>query len=380
MQPDPHASDRDASSRRVRTAALLGSLLIHLALGLVFLHFSKPVVPKLTPSPTAGIEIEVQAVEAAPPAPAAPATAERTKVKSPLSRVLPGPSARKGAASGAVAAEPGDVPHRLDLALHGSIETASPGGETVRNRPGEAEPRGIEKSVAQSRINAWIDQDTASRRVDKGLVDGWFVGLHRSLDRALNAAPVPPGFSVQGSLLSTYAANAARYGATGNPGEPSGQGNPSAPSFDHQGSLGAGLGTPGTFRLQLDSTALDPWAVVELSYDLGGKLRSSKVLESSGNRQFNLHVLSVVALGLPGLADLPDGGEGIHADGTRSVWRIRGHFGFAHDLKSLSANDIWYLPLATAVGVATGVNLDDVAGHVTGRPELHCEVELLQVY
>jgi len=379
LQPDPNPSDRDASSRRVRTAALLGSLLIHLALGLVFLHFSKPLAPKLPPQ-TASIELEVQAPEPAPAAPETRATPERIKVKTPRPRVLTEGGAPKRVANGLAGAESGDVPHRLDLALHGPIETASPGGKTVRNLPGESGGEDVHPSLAQARITAWIDDDTATRRVDKGLVDDWFARLHRSLDRALNKAPAPAGLAVSGSLLSTYAANAAQYGATGTPGEPSGRGNPSAPSFDHQGSLGAALGAPGTFRLQLDSSSRDPWAVVELSYDLGGRLRGSKVLESSGNRLFNLHVLNVVALGLPGLPDLPDGGEGIHADGTRSVWRIRGHFSLQHDLKSLSANDIWYLPLATAVGIASGVNLDDIVGHVTGKPQLQCEVELLQVY
>jgi outer membrane biosynthesis protein TonB len=379
------ATDSKSSHRRVLTGALLGSVLIHLGLGLLFLHFSKPGAAKRTPPSSTGIEIEVQqAPKAAPIAPAQPPKPKRSEKQ----RVETGPArgathqtakiARGGEAVPEQSQIQGDVPRQLDLTLHGPIETASPGGTTTRNLPGQMEE--VRKSVAQSRINQWIDDDSASRRVEKGLVDDWFAGLHRSLDRALKAAPVPAGFSVQGSLLSTYAASAAQYGATGNPGEPSGHGGPAAPSFDHQGSLGGALGSPGTFRQQLDSSAMDPWAVVELSYDLAGKLRGSKVLESSGNRQFNLHVLRVVSLGLPGLPELPDGGEGIRADGTRSVWRIRGHLGFQHDPKTLSANDIWYLPLATAVDVATGFNLDDVAGQLTGKPQLQCQVELLQVY
>jgi hypothetical protein len=136
--------------------------------------------------------------------------------------------------------------------------------------------------------------------------------------------------------------------------------------------------------LQTEGSANDLWAVIELSYDLGGKLKGSRVLQSSGSREFNLHVLNVVALGLPGLAAAPDGGEGIHPDGSRSIWRVLGHFTFERDMRKLSLkDDAWYLPMAAATSLLSG-HFDETTGYVGyqdfRKPHLHCEVELLQVY
>jgi hypothetical protein len=224
----------------------------------------------------------------------------------------------------------------------------------------------VRKSVAQSRINEWIDDDSASRRVEKGQVDDWFAGLHRALDHALNQHPPPASLapSTAIALLRQYGDSAARYGATGSPNEPGG--TPGAPT------------SPGPDRGPLAG------AVVELSYDLEGKLRGSRLLRSSGSREFNLHVLNVVALGLPGLPAMPDGGEGIHPNGTRSIWQVRGHVTFERDMSELSLkNDAWYLPVAAATSLLTG-HFDETTGYVgyqdLRKPHLRCEVELLQVY
>ncbi len=239
VQSDSKSSDREASSRRVLTAALLGSFLIHLGLGLLFVHFSKPVSSKLHPPPMAGIEIEVQRSEHLA-APEKPPETTRPKVESGPARgaaersakiarghaVTPEPSPREertGSAGGLVTPQAGDVPHRLDLALHGPMETASPGGKTTRNVPGEAGGEETPPSLAQARIDAWIDDDSATRRVEKGMVDDWFAGLHRALDHALQAHPPPTSVapSSGAALVRQYADSAARFGATGNPNEPS---------------------------------------------------------------------------------------------------------------------------------------------------------------
>jgi hypothetical protein len=391
VPPDSKSSDREASSRRVLTAALLGSLLIHLGLGLLFLHFSKPVASKRTPPSSAGIEIEVQRspelVPVAPEKPLEPARSEKPRVVGGSTRGATNQRA-KIVRGHQAAAEPspnnGDVPRQLDLTLHGPIATASPGGKTTRNLPSEVEE--VRKSVAQSRINEWIDDDSASRRVEKGQVDDWFAGLHRALDHALNQHPPPASLapSTAIALLRQYGDSAARYGATGSPNEPGGTpGAPTSPGPD-RGPLAGALGPPHTFALQTEGSASDLWAVVELSYDLEGKLRGSRLLRSSGSREFNLHVLNVVALGLPGLPAMPDGGEGIHPNGTRSIWQVRGHVTFERDMSELSLkNDAWYLPVAAATSLLTG-HFDETTGYVgyqdLRKPHLRCEVELLQVY
>jgi hypothetical protein len=392
--------DRQWAPAPARTgiAALVGSVLIHLGLAVFFLHFAKPVSLKIT-QPSASVEIEIAQPEKTRSAPERPANVSRPehRIKAPagprgtaVARTNPAPAsgaANDLAAPSGASVPAGDVPAPLDLTLHGSLETASPGGTTVHNLPGEIEP--LRKSLAKARIDAWIAEDSATRRVDKGLVDDWFAGLHKSLDRALESHPPPLAVTTHAvaKLLDGYGSAAANYGATGNPGEHAmTNGLANLRAEDKEGALGAALGPAPVAQLQLDPRSVDVWAVVELSYDLEGALAGSRVLDSSGNREFNLHVLKVVALGLPGLPDLPDGGDGIHPDGTRSVWRVRGHVTFERDVRSLKLKDAWALPLAAAstlVGLG-GVHFDETSGYVGytdfSKPHMKCEVELLKVY
>ena len=188
-------------------------------------------------------------------------------------------------------ADPGDVPLRLDPALHRSPETASPGGETVRNRPGEIEPEESRRARLQSRINAWIDDDSASRRVEKGLVDDCLAGS-TALDHALQEHPPPA--SLAPSPLTTLVRRCRRRGCPLRRNrKPERLGESDRSLLERRPRpLAQALGPANTFQLQTEGNAND-LAVIELSYDLEGK--GLRLLRSSGSREFNLHVLNVVA-------------------------------------------------------------------------------------
>jgi hypothetical protein len=189
-------------------------------------------------------------------------------------------------------------------------------------------------------------------------------------------------------MADGYLASASAYGKTGTPGEPSGPDTSvSAPAAD----IGAAGGIIPFSRPRLTlgaagEKAAGLWAIIEIQYDPTGKLSDSKVLSSSGNHSFDSHVIKVVALGLPGLPDLPDGGLGIHPNGTRSVWEVDGHVSFERDLKTVGLKDAWYLPLAavTALAGAGAGAFDEVSGYVgftdLRHAHLKCDVKLLQVY
>ena len=288
----------------------------------------------------------------------------------------------------------GDVPHRLNLSLPASSDPGRrdsddiTGGETVRNVPGAVEPGAAAHSLAQSRIDAWIDDDSATRRVDKGIVDDWFARLGHSLATALNKNPPKPASlgAIVDDTLKGWQRSAEAYGRTGTPGEPSGPGQPLSPAPDFGGGSGA-LGQAGTFHIPTTTGGPGLFAIIELSYDFSGAIKGSRLLSSSGDKVFNKHVLKVVALGLPAFPELPDGGFGIHADGTRSVWEIDGHLTFERDVRSLDLKkDAWYLPLAAAgavLGIGSG-GFDETTGYVGysdfRHPTLKCEAKLLQVY
>ncbi len=378
--------------------ALALSALLHLGLLLGLRHAALTSPPPEAAS-LAAADFTDFTIEETPPKAAVPtqSPAEGPPAKGPRL-----PRATRSAASSAAAPEAAGelagedvgsdgVPRRLDLTLRRPVDLGVSGGETVQNRPGLADLR--PPLQTKQRIDGWFDAAEASERVERGLVDEWFSRLGRSLDRALARTPPPPpaaASAIAADLARGYLAAAEAFGHAGTPG-PEGSAIPDPTAGMRSADLGpaAGLIAVSAPKLQWGA-ALEHqpslFAVIEVQFDPVSQRARAKLLTSSGNLAFNDHVLHVVAGDLPELPDLPDGGLGIHVNGTRSVWQVEGRLTFERDVRTFKLkDDAWYLPVAalSALAGAAG-SFDEVTGYVGAQdlrhPHLKCDVKLLQVY
>jgi hypothetical protein len=265
-----------------------------------------------------------------------------------------------------------EVPQALDLAVHAQLAFASEGGTTFRSDGGDNDPNPTElhQGLGQARIQGWLSDDMAERRVESGRVDDWFAALGKSIERALATDPPPPGTAKQvaARAVSEYQAEAEAFG-----GEVSGEAQPVG-----AGPTGAILAPAG--RMHTPESVATLWAVIELDYRRDNEKPRVRILSSSGDATFNDHVKNVIARGLPGVPGLSGSGFGIHAEGTRSVWEVEGRLSFERDLKTFKLkDDAWYAPIA-AVGALAGALKGDAKINDYRHPHINCNVKLLRVY
>jgi hypothetical protein len=125
-------------------------------------------------------------------------------------------------------------------------------------------------------------------------------------------------------------------------------------------------------------------AILEFRQASDGKLLSTLLLRSSGDKVFDTHVLhtapeSIAKAGLP-----RPGAAGIHADGIRSVWAFEGRVVYRKKAREIHLEkDWWYFAASAPLSLITG-NFDETTGDVyvvdLHDPKYTCAVRLLRVY
>jgi hypothetical protein len=277
-----------------------------------------------------------------------------------------------------------------------------PGGRTTR--PGD-EPRLDPSAVAavaavkaentKRMIDGWIDDEMATQRVATGVVDAYFGSMKKALEDGAQKPPPFESHPLRG-LAAGWAAAAQRYGATGNPypQEPEGQrGLERASPLDRARQESRGTRYEGFAKTLEQGAALRKFAdgapgglvaILEFRQASDGKLLSTLLLRSSGDKMFDTHVLrtapeSIAKVGLP-----RPGAAGIHADGIRSVWAFEGRVVYRKKVRDIHLDkDWWYFAASAPLSLITG-NFDETTGDVyvvdLHDPKYTCAVRLLRVY
>jgi hypothetical protein len=402
---------REPDRDRGRSLFALGlSALFHLALA-VWLLTRSPLVPRLPEIerlPVLDVEITGTAAPGVPPAlvpgapavrpaPAHPKKGSAVSAKSKSSKPSGAPSGAH-VASGVAGGSEGtvdEVPRRLRLEipevllphLAGELDDLE-GGHTFREDPRVRGRSDREKAVeAESRIQGWLEDDAAERRVADGRVDPWFGTLRRRFEHdATEPKIAPQGMlaKVGAALVEQYLEDMHRFGATGNPNAAP---PPDRPAVFPSGATGVsdqlGMLDPANAPINAFGRIgqkLSLVAVVDLRQDADGSLLSAEIVVRSGNADFDRYVLDLIPKSMERVPPPPDAGLGFHAKGSHSVWEFAGRLTFARDLRELNLQrDGWYfLPLS----VVSGINFDETTGYIgmMVNPYYKCQVRLLRVY
>ncbi len=263
-------------------------------------------------------------------------------------------------------------------------------GQTVQNTPQERpDPQAVAALTAERvkrRVENWIKDDVAYLRVEKGLVDRYFGDLKKALEQA---AANPPKFEAHlvRNFFADWSSAAQRYGAGQNP---YGQDDASPLSRARQEAAGTRyedfankLGQGSALRRFAEGGAA-LFAVVELRQSATGELLTSLLIQSSGNKAFDEHVMRSAPKAILQLPSPKPGGAGIHSDGLRSEWAFEGRIHYKKKLRDMHLkDDWWYLAASSPLALLTG-NFDETTGDVyvvdLHDPKYSCTVRLLRVY
>jgi hypothetical protein len=402
----------------VKTKRLRLALAVSLALHLVALLClrARPIVPPTAVAQREPIELEIRETVAPPPQ---PPRAAPTVPPPPVTPARPKPSTRPAAAA-ASPAVPRDFdaePPRVTLTPRDDVVSLPPGmpaegsrGHTLHNVPSELpDPAAVLAERAERgrvRVQGFAEDELAEARVHGGIVSGYFRALGRELSAGLEHPPeiFTPGAKPDDRLME-WASQLARssegawqrYGATGAPyAEPEGyRAELEVPSkLAEAAQNGEPFAMVAAARMHETARLLE-WAdgragidlvaVVELRQDADGTLRHATLVQPSGVRPFDAWVLRNAELSVDALKEPPpDAGPGIHANGLRSVWELRGRVSYMRSTRDFDAKqDAWYLLLMAPLGAAPG-RFDEVtrtATYVDLRyPHYEATAKLLRVY
>ncbi|MBI3182587.1 MAG: TonB C-terminal domain-containing protein [Myxococcales bacterium] len=294
------------------------------------------------------------------------------------------------------------------------MRTDSGRGRTIRNDPSERpDPEALaayDAERAKAKVDGWLADELAAHLVEVGLVDGYFQQLRHGLEQ--QAAPPPPfeGGPFVKQLLKEYVASAQRFGQSGNPyveapavgrpdevlspterfaeadrdrgpGKVNGTQTAASPVEDFRRTLRMGASLRDFADGKMSGALV---AVVEIRQSAGGQLLGHLLVESSGNKLFDTHVMSTAPEAVAKLPPPPATGSGIHPEGLRSLWAFEGKVIYRKKLKDVKWDESWWYHAAMLpAGLVTG-NFDEMTGDVyvvdLTDPQFVCNVRLLRVY
>ncbi len=402
-----------------RFAIAIGASLTMHAAWLLWLRYHGS---RATQAPAEPVRIELSFSEAKPEGPSEPRpTPDRTAVQTParvrrgsdskLSKAAPtGRGQERGPEKPPAPGAAPDSPRAVTLlpdthSWHGMAQPGpvpEPGGRTTR--PGD-EPE-LDPSAAAAvaavtadnlkrKVDGWIDDEMATRRVATGVVDSYFGSMRKALE---DGTQNPPPFDSHPlrRLGAEWAAAAQRYGETGNP-------YPQEPERRR----GLDLASPlDRARLESRGTRLEDFAktlergaalrkfadggpggllaILEFRQASDGKLLSTLLLRSSGDQAFDTHVLRTAPESIAKAGAPRPGAAGIHADGIRSAWAFEGRVVYRKKARDIHLEkDWWYFAASAPLSLITG-NFDETTGDVyvvdLHDPKYTCAVRLLRVY
>ena len=273
---------------------------------------------------------------------------------------------------------------------------SEPGGHTIQG-PGDDNPdpaavAAINAARVKVRVDGFLNDQLAARRVESGVVDGYFGDMRKELEKA---AQNPPAFDPQlaRNFFKSWASAAQAYGASGTvptesaapiesisplgrakQDQPGGQLDTLSRTFD-QGAAMRGLAAGQQSSLV---------AIIEIQQSAKGKVQGTLLLQSSGNSAFDAHVIRSAPMAIEGLADPPATGAGIHPEGIRSAWSFEGRVIYQKKLRDVDLKkDWWYYAVTAPLALVTG-SFEETTGDIYTtdfrNPKFVCRVKLLRVY
>jgi len=272
---------------------------------------------------------------------------------------------------------------------------SKPGGHTIQGSGETPDPAAVAAAGAarvKARVDAFLNDDLAARRVESGVVDGYFGDMRKELEKA---AENPPAFDPKlvRNFFKSWASAAEAYGISGTvptvaaaPVEsisPLGRAKQEQPgtqldklsrTFD-QGAAVRGLAAG------QQSTLV---AIIEILQSPKGNVQGTLLLQSSGNSAFDTHVVRSAPLAIERLGEPPANGAGIHPEGIRSAWSFEGHVVYQKRLRDIDLKkDWWYHAVTAPLALVTGT-FDETTGDIYTtdfrNPKFVCKVKLLRVY
>lgn len=234
-------------------------------------------------------------------------------------------------------------------------------GRTIRNGEGEAPDAEalaeVNAEKARRKVQGFAIDALAAARVRGGIVDGYFGDMKKALQRTTENPPkFTEGATFVHDLLEAWSAGGSQYALTGNPyGEGKmAEGSAVRDANDPlQQRMNARIGGGGSaldgdpesdfLNKQQAAARLREFAdgrfgkgiiaLVEIRQQRDGALEGVALVQSSGNRLFDKHVLTTAPLAIARLEAAPGQGQGIHTDGIRTLWAFEGRIVFKRKVK-----------------------------------------------
>ncbi|WAM27389.1 ferrichrome ABC transporter substrate-binding protein [Myxococcus sp. NMCA1] len=202
-------------------------------------------------------------------------------------------------------------------------------GRTLR--PGEGpDPKALgarQAEEARVRVDGWAQDAAATARASSGATHPYFAKLREGFARQL-VNPPPPDLKVLGSRMKREQVDAiARFGKTGSPIVAEPRDRRLEQRNRMQAAVEAGRAA-NMYMVDVTTPVLALAAIVEVWQARDGKLLDLKVLEGSGDPNFDTWAVSQLRDALAS-AEAPKagGGLGIREDGMRSRWRLEEYLG-----------------------------------------------------
>jgi hypothetical protein len=355
-----------------------------------------PVEDSKAPSPSESDDLTV-------PPPSAGESSGRPPSEAPT-----GPAPEPSTVAGSTEVPP-DAPSRpraADGSMYPLPPSLIPGGPPLAgpklqsgrtSRPGDPSPdpallAAQERGRVHGRVKGFIEDDQAELRVDNGLIDSYFSRLRESLEKSLEDAPVFDGTSLLEQATTSWAPQAGRFGATGNPGTGPA---PMPPTVaEHLKALQErgddwmeylrGRVQAGEEMQKLAGGGGKKLVVtLELHQGPDGSLRDARLVSTSGNPGYDAYVLNGVPPALAKLGPPPDGARGVRMDGIHTLWSVEGRVVYLRKLKDLETQDSLYTAAALAAGLLAG-RFEETTGEIEvidfRNPRFVCQARLLRVY
>nr|WP_237081006.1 ferrichrome ABC transporter substrate-binding protein [Myxococcus xanthus] len=202
-------------------------------------------------------------------------------------------------------------------------------GRTLR--PGEGpDPKALaarQAEEARVRVDGWAQDAAATARASSGATHPYFAKLREGFAKQL-VNPPPPDLKVLGSRMKREQVDAiARFGKTGSPIVAEPRDRRLEQRNRMQAAVEAGRAA-NMYMVDVTTPVLALAAIVEVWQARDGKLLDLKVLEGSGDPNFDTWAVSQLRDALAS-AEAPKagGGLGIREDGMRSRWRLEEYLG-----------------------------------------------------
>nr|WP_237080189.1 ferrichrome ABC transporter substrate-binding protein [Myxococcus xanthus] len=202
-------------------------------------------------------------------------------------------------------------------------------GRTLRSGEGP-DPKALaarQAEEARVRMDGWAQDAAATARASSGATHPYFAKLREGFAKQL-VNPPPPDLKVLGSRMKREQVDAiARFGKTGSPIVAEPRDRRLEQRNRMQAAVEAGRAA-NMYMVDVTTPVLALAAIVEVWQARDGKLLDLKVLEGSGDPNFDTWAVSQLRDALAS-AEAPKagGGLGIREDGMRSRWRLEEYLG-----------------------------------------------------